>query len=375
MQVRRLDTSRRRDVRQFIRLPFQLYKSCPQWVPPLLPDIKLALDRRRYPFYRHSNADFFLVESEGQALARLVVFEHQPYNAFHESRTAFFYYFDAADDVQATDKLFDAAFDWARARGLTEIYGPNGMLRADGHGLLVEGFEHRPAIGIKYNYPYYEQLVESAGLEKSHDYYSAYVNKQQDLPQRFYDLAERIKARRGYRVRALSSRRELRSLAPVFYRVYEQAFVQVWGYYPVDLVEIEAMIRRISLIADPRLIKVVLNDDDEPIGFIIAYPDVSAAIQRIQGRLWPLGWIQLLFESRSTKWVNFNGVGVLPAYQGVGANTVLYTELAGTFKDERFRFQYGDIVQVAETNGNSLGDLAAAGPEVYKVHRVYHRAL
>jgi GNAT superfamily N-acetyltransferase len=374
MQVRKLDTLRRRDVRQFIRLPFQLYEDCPQWVPPLLPDMRLALDRQRYPFYRHSDADFYLVESEGQALARLVVFEHRPYNAFHENKTAFFYYFDAADDAQATDRLFAAAFDWARSRGLTEIYGPNGMLRSDGHGLLVEGFEHRPAIGIKYNYPYYEQLVQSAGLKKSHDYYSGYVNKQQDLPQRFYDVAERIKARRGYRVRALESRRELRSLAPVFYRVYERAFVQVWGYYPVDLVEIEAMIRRISLIADPRLIKIVLKGDD-PVGFIIAYPDVSAAIQRIRGRLWPFGWIRLLVESRSTKWVNFNGVGVLPEYQGVGANTVLYTELAGTFKDGRFRFEHGDVVQVAETNAPSLGDLTAAGPALYKTHRVYHCVL
>jgi hypothetical protein len=374
MQVRKLDTSRRSDVRQFIRLPFQLYKDCPQWVPPLVPDMKLALDRQRYPFYRHSEADFLLVESEGQALARLVVFEHQPYNALHDCRTAFFYYFDAADDAHATDKLFDAAFDWARSRALTEIYGPNGMLRSDGHGLLVEGFEHKPAIGIKYNYPYYEQLVQSAGLEKSHDYYSGYVHKGQDLPQRFYDLAERVKSRRGYRVRSLKSRRELLSLAPVLYHVYERAFVQVWGYYPVDLVEIEAMIRRISLIADPRLIKVVLKGD-EPIGFIIAYPDVSAAIQRVRGRLWPFGWILLLIESRSTRWVNFNGVGVLPEYQGVGANTVLYTELARTFKEKHFRFEHGDLVQVAETNGKSLGDLTAAGFELYKTHRVYRRAL
>lgn len=374
MRVRELDTSYRRDVRQFIRLPFLLYKDCPQWVPPLVPDMKLALDRRRYPFYRHSDADFFFVESEGQPLARLVVFEHQPYNAFHECRTAFFYYFDAVDDAQATDRLFDAAFGWARSRGLTEIYGPNGMLRADGHGLLVDGFEHRPAIGIKYNYPYYERLVQSAGLVKSHDYYSAYVSKDQDLPQRFYDLAERIKSRRGYHVRALKSRRELLSLAPVLYRIYERAFVQVWGYYPIDLVEIEAMIRRISLIADPRLIKVVRKGDD-PVGFIIAYPDVSAAIQRTQGRLWPLGWIQLLIESRSTRWVNFNGVGVLPEYQGIGANTVLYTELARTLKDEHFRFEHGDLVQVAETNERSLGDLTAAGFELYKTHRVYRRAL
>lgn len=374
MHVIKLDTSRPRDVRRFIQLPFRLYKDCPQWVPPLIPDMKLALDRRRYPFYRHSDADFFLVETEGQALARLVVLDHRRYNAFYGSKTAFFYYFDAVNDAQATAKLFDAALAWARARGLTEIYGPNGLMRSDGHGLLVEGFEHRPAIGIKYNYPYYEDLVRAAGFEKSHDYYSGYIQKGYDLPQRFYDLAERIKARRGYRVRSFKSRRELLSLAPDLHRIYERAFVQVWGYYPVDVVEVEAMIRRISLIADPRLIKMVLKDD-EPVGFVIAYPDVSTAIQRVKGRLWPLGWVQLLIEARFSKWVNFNGVGVLPEYQGAGANAVLYTELARTFKDNRFRFEHGDLVQVAETNVESLGDFSAVAPKLYKTHRVYRRAL
>lgn len=152
MPAVQLDTSRPRDVRRFIQLPFELYRDCPQWVPPLIPDMKLAHDRGRFPFYRHSDADFLLVESEGEALARLMVIDHRPYNAFHESETAFFYCFDAADDAQATTMLFDAAFDWARARGLAEIYGPNGPMRSDGHGLLVEGFAHRPAIGIKYNY-------------------------------------------------------------------------------------------------------------------------------------------------------------------------------------------------------------------------------
>ncbi len=374
MRVIKLDTSRRRDVRRFIRLPFELYRDCPQWVPPLIPDMTLALDRRRYPFYRHSDADFFLVESEGQALARLMVLDHRPYNAFHESETAFFYYFDAANDAQAVAKLFDAAFDWARARGLAEIYGPNGPMRSDGHGLLVEGFAHRPAIGVKYNYPYYEDRVRESGFVKSHDYYSGYIQKGYDLPERFYALAERIKARRGYRVRSFRTRRELLSLAPDLYRIYERAFVQVWGYYPVDVVEVEAMIRRISFIADPRLIKMVLVDD-EPIGFLIAYPDVSAAIQRIKGRLWPFGWIHLLVERSLTRWVNFNGVGVIPEYQGAGANAVLYTELAKTFKDNRFRFEHGDLVQVAETNIHSLGDFSAAAPELYKTHRVYHRAL
>jgi hypothetical protein len=374
MQIHQIDTGRRSDVRQFIRFPFELYDDCPQWVPPLIPEMTLALDRDKYPFYRNSEADFFTAKSKGKTLGRIAAIENRPYNAFHGTKIAFFYYFDVVQDVQASRMLFDAAFEWARARGLDTMYGPNGLLRADGHGLLVEGFEHRPAIGIAYNYAYYGDLVEDAGFVKSHDYFSGHLVAGYDLPQRFYEIAERVKERRGLRVRSFRSRDELLTLAPVLHRIYEQAFVQVWGYYPVDQQEIETLIERISAIADPHLIKVVLKEE-EPIGFIIAYPDVSSAIQRIKGRLWPLGWLQLLLERRRTEWVNFNGVGVLPKYQGVGANAVLYTELANTFKHNASRFRHGDVVQVAETNMHSLGDATAANITWYKRHRVYRRTL
>jgi hypothetical protein len=374
MQVRKIDTSRVQDVRQFIRFPFELYRDCSQWVPPLLPEMRLALNRNKYPFYRNSRADFFVVESEGQTLGRIAAIENRPYNVYHGSKTAFFYYLDIVHDVQVSRMLFDAAFEWARACGLDEMYGPNGLLRYDGHGLLVEGFEHRPALGLAYNHAYYGDLVKDSGFEKSHDYLSGHVTKGYDLPQRFYEIAEKVKARRGYRIQSFKRRKELLALAPALHRIYEDAFVQVWGYYPVEQEEIETLIRRIATIADPRLIKIVLKDE-EPIGFVIAYPDVSAAVQRIQGRLWPFGWIQLLLERTRTEWVTFNGVGVLPKYQGMGANAVLYTELAKTFMTNDFQFIHGDYVQVADTNLESLGDALALQMEWYKRHRVYKRKL
>ena len=374
MQVHKIDTARARDVRQFIRFPFDLYESCPQWVPPLIPDMKLALNRNKYPFYRNSDADFYVVKSEGETLGRIAAIENRLYNRHHGTKVAFFYYLDVVNDVQVSRLLFETAFEWARARDLDTMYGPNGLLRADGHGLLVEGFEHRPAIGIAYNHSYYGDLVEDAGFEKSHDYLSGHITKGYDLPQRFYDIAERIKTRRGYRIKTFNSQRELLALAPDLHQIYEEAFVQVWGFYPVEQEEIEALIRRISAIADPHLIKLVLKED-EPVGFAIAYPDVSAAIQRIKGRLWPFGWIQLLLERKRTEWVNFNGVGVLPKYQGIGANAVLYTELGHTLAHTEHNFKHGDFVQVADTNVESLGDAMAMQMDFYKRHRVYRRVL
>ena len=374
MRVRTLDTSRTRDVRAFIRFPFELYRGCPQWVPPLLPGMRFALNRERYPFYRHSDADFILVESESQVLGRITAIENLPYNEFHGSKAAFFYYLEVVNDVQVARLLFDAAFDWARQRGLEVMYGPKGLLRADGHGALVEGFEHRPALNVPYNHAYYDALIVDAGFEKELDYLSGYLSADYRFPERVRDIAERVKARRGYRIHTFASKRELRQLIPMIYDIYERAFVQVWGYYPVDMAEIQVLVERILPIADPRLIKVVMVGE-EPIGFIFAYPDISAAIQRTQGRVWPFGWIQLKLETRRTKWVNFNGVGVIPKYQGLGANAVLYSELAKTFEASGLQFEHGDYVQVAEINLQSLGDATFLGFPMYKRHRVYRRQL
>jgi GNAT superfamily N-acetyltransferase len=381
MRVRKLDTSKRRDVRAFIRFPFRLYCDCPQWVPPLLPDMRLALNRRRYPFYRQSDADFFLAESKGQTVGRIAVLENRPYNEYHNSKAAFFYYMETVEDVQVSRALFDAAFDWARKRGLDTIYGPKGFLRGDAHGALVEGFEHRPAFGVPYNYAYYDACIRDSGFEKELDYFSGYASADRELPQRFIDIAERVKVRRGFQVRSFTHKDELLALAPAIHRIYQQAFVQVWGYYPVSEKEISALIERIATIADPRLIKLVVkavagaNQNEEAIGFVIAYPDVSAAIQKISGRVWPLGWACILLETQRTKWVNFNGVGIVPKYQGIGANAVLYQELVKTLKSNAFHFEHGEFVQVAENNVHSLGDANAIGISWYKPHRMYRRTL
>jgi GNAT superfamily N-acetyltransferase len=372
MRVRLLDTSRPRDVRQFISFPFELYQECPQWVPPIMPEIKLALNREKHPFYRHSSADFFIAESETQTVGRIAVLENRNHNAYHGGNQAFFYFFESVHDLEVSRALFAAALDWTRRRGLNSIVGPKGFLQGDGMGMLVEGFEHRPALGIPYNYSYYENLAGDSGFEKETDFVSGYLRGDHELSQRFYDIAERVKERRGFWIKTFTNKREMRQWIHRAGRVYNETFTDNWEYCPLTEEEMDVVAERLLAISEPRLMKLVMKDD-EIIGFVFAFPDISAAIQRAGGKVWPFGWIHLLREFKRTDWVNLNGLGLVAEHRGVGANAVLYTELARSVRDSGFK--HADVVQVEERNAKSLGEMEAIGVSWYKRHRIFGRAL
>jgi hypothetical protein len=372
MKIRKIDTTQRKDVQTFIDLPFTLYEGCDPWVPPLVSGVRLSMNRRRYPYYRHSDADFFLAERDGEAVGRVAVLENRRYNDYHQARVAFFYYFDAVDDAEVAHGLFDAAARWAHARGLTRLMGPKGFLRSDAVGLLVEGFEHRAAMGMPYNHAYYPDLLEAAGFEKEVDYLSGYLKGHEDLSDRFYRLAEKIRARRGFWVKSFKNKRELRAWIPRIQQVNNEAFTDVWGYYPIDAAEAQMIARQLLTVADPKLMKVVMKDD-EIAGFAFVYPDISEALKEVRGRLWPFGWMALLIARQRTRRMSGNGVGLLPKYQGLGASAVLYVELAKTLKAAKAT--HCDLAQAMETNVKSLGDMNALGVHWYKRHRVYRRAL
>ena len=151
-----------------------------------------------------------------------------------------------------------------------------------------------------------------------------------------------------------------------------QAFTENWEYYPLTQREIDFLVNNVVLVANPRLIKLITHEDDV-VGFLFAFPDVSAALQRARGRLLPCGIPDMLLEMRRTRWVAVNGIGILPEFQGRGGNTLLYSEMDKSIHESGFR--HADLTQVAETAVQMRHDLMNLGAQPYKNHRVYVRRL
>ena len=375
LAVEKIDTRNKAQTRRFVSLPYRLYAKCKQWVPPLLMDVNTQLNRDKHPYFEHSDADFFIVSRDGRDVGRIAVLENKPYNKVHATHKANFYLFECEDDQEAANALFERAFDWAKGRGLDIIVGPKGLSPFDGYGMLIEGYEQRQMMMMmNYNYAYYNTLVQNLGFEKEVDFVSCYINQKIfKMPERVHTIAKRVEQRGVLKVLKFKNKREMvKKWAPKIARLYNDTFINNWEFYPLTDREIQFAVDNVLVVADHRLIKLIIHEDTI-VGFVFAFPDISAALQRARGHLLPFGLPDMLLELKRTKWLSLNGAGILPEYQGHGGNALLYAEMEKTLTN--FQFTEAELTQVAETAVQMRRDLENLGGKPYKNHRVYRKQL
>jgi len=286
-----------------------------------------------------------------------------------------FYFFDCENDSEAAGALFNQVAAWSAAHQLDTVVGPKGMGPLDGYGALVFGYEQQQTMTmLNYNYPYYQQLIEAQGFTKEVDFVSCYLPADKfQIPERVQKIAERVMQRGGLQAKKFGKKRELVAWASRIGKAYNDAFVNNWEYYPLTQREIDFVVQNIMTIADHRLIKVITHGEDV-VGFLFAFHDVSAALQRARGRLFPFGLVDILLELKRTHTVAVNGMGILPQHQGHGGNAILYSEMGRTLFEFK-QFTHIEMTQVAETTEQMRADLKNLNGVEYKNHRVYRKVI
>ena len=373
IQIKKVNLESGSEIDRFVQFPFDLYEGHPQWVPPFITDVKTMMNPQKHPYYEHSDAEFFIAEREGELVGRIAALENKPFNQYHDKKDAEFYLFECINDQEVAEALFDTVINWARERGLNKLVGPKGFGPLDGYGIQIEGYEHRQMMNMmNYNYPYYRDLVENLGFSKVVDFVSSYIQPQKfQLPEKVRKAAKIAKKRGSFRVVNFENKRELRKWAGRIGQAYNQAFVDNWEYYPLTDNEIDFVVKNVMTIVDPDLMKIITKDD-KVVGFVFPFPDVSNAMQKNKGKLGPIAILKLLLEINKTNWISFNGVGILPAYQGLGGNAIMYAELEKSMHAND-QFIHAELTQVAETAEQMRKDLKNLGVKFYKNHRVYQK--
>jgi hypothetical protein len=319
--------------------------------------------------------EFFLAVRDGRDVGRIGAIENKPFNQYHKSKEADFYFFECENDPEAAAALFQTVFDWAKSRGLDCVVGPKGLGPLDGYGLQVFGHEHRQTMTmLTYNHPFTQQLVEAQGFVKEVDFVSCYLPADKfQIPERVERIARRAAERSGLAVKKFKNKKELVGWADRIGDAYNKAFINNWEYFPFTKKEIDFVVENILTVADHRLIKIITHGD-EAVGFLFAFHDVSAALQRAKGKLNPLSLADLLLEMRRTHTVSVNGMGILPEYHGKGGNALLYAEMGHTLLEFR-QFSHVEMTQVAESAEQMRADLKNLNGVDYKNYRVYRKTL
>jgi hypothetical protein len=264
--------------------------------------------------------------------------------------------------------------------------GPKGFGPLDGYGMLVEGFDRRQTMMMSaYNPPYYPQYMETLGFRKEVDFITCLITRDHfRMPERVHRIAGRVLKRGTFRVLSFKNKKDLLSWVPGFIKAYNAAFIENWEYYPLSEWEINFVVDNIMEFLDQDLIKIITHKD-EVVGFVLSFPDISAALQRTRGYVPPLSLldsippplaiVDILREVGRTEWLALNGGGILPEFKGVGGNALMYSEMEKTLNSRFCQFKYGELCQVAETAKEMRSDLANIGGAFHKNHRVFIRQI
>ena len=355
------------DLKAFINLPWAIYRNDPYWVPLLRRDLKKRLDKSRYPFFDHAEAEFLIARREGRVVGRIVAIKNDAHIGFHEEQTGFFGFFESIEDSEVSSALFSHAVQWLRERELGVMRGPVNYSTNDDCGLLVEGFDSAPMIMMSYNPPYYPDLIEEFGFEKAKDLLAYEITDEVQVPERLERTVQWIKKRKNITIRPLVKKQIHQEIQRVK-EIYNAAWEKNWGFIPMTNREIDYMAQELVQIIDPDLL-LFAEIEDEPVAFILALPDFYAALKHANGRLFPFGLLKLLWHSRKIDTARVLAFGIKKKYRQQGIDALMYYEAykIGVAKG----YRRGEMSWILEDNTLMNRGLENMGATLYKRYRIY----
>jgi GNAT superfamily N-acetyltransferase len=375
MAVSVKEVSGRSDLKAFIDLPFRLHSNHPLWVPPLKIERRLFLSRKMNAFFTHGEAEYFLAWREGRVVGRISAQVNHAFNDYQKKDWGWFGFLEFEDDQEVLEALLGAAEGWLRERDEERMVGPASFAMNDDSGVLVEGYDLRPMILQPWNPPYYAERMEQAGMTKAMDLlmWNLEVTERDKVLPVIWELAEKVQSEHGIRVRPMR-RRQLRKDLDAFAEVYNSAWSKNWDFVPFSKKDLDAYALDLHLAFDKHWFMIAEREDTgEVVGMAITVPDLNQVLEKMKGKLLPLGWWHFLRKGRITDRVRVGFLGVKPEYQHTGVAAKLYEE---HFDAAEARPQKGgEMGWILETNTAMNRGMEAMGGKVVKRYRVYERVL
>ncbi len=355
--------------KKFIQFAWELYSGDPNWIPPLLMNIRELLNYKQHPFYDHAEIQTFLAIRGGKVVGRIASIIDRAHNLYHKEELGMFGFFESIDDQDVANALFDAARQWFAERNIFRMRGPANPSQNYEWGLLVEGFHSPPTFMMTYNKPYFGKLVESYGFVKSQDMYAylAHVDMLKELDPKLMFIAEEARKRFHVDVRPIDKKNFARDIVS-FLKIYNAALPGQWGFTPMSEGELKATAAGLKhlIVAEMTTIAEV---EGRPVGVVFGLLDYNPIIKKINGRLFPFGFLRLLMGRKKITKIRLISTNVIPEYQRWGLGLVLMNRLLPDAL--KWGVREAEFSWVLESNKLSRGTLERGGSKRDKTYRIY----
>ena len=347
------EVKNRKDIKDFVAFPYELYKRDRFWIPPLKKDEIKQLSAETNPAFKSCEAKFWTAWEKGKCVGRIGGIINHDHNKKTGEKFGRFTRIEFIDDKEVVAKLFETVEKWVKEKVMASIHGPLGFNNLDNQGLLIEGFDYMPSVASVYHKPYYRDHIEKLGYVKENDWVEFRLTLGEVAKNKGVRGAEIIKKRYGFEVLKFATIDELRENVGTMFTILNQAFQELPYVTPFSDELRELYTRKYEKVIDPKFVRFI-KKDDKIIAFILGMPSLSRAMQKAGGKLFPFGFYHIIQALKHPTEIDLLLTGVIPEYQSAGAAVILFAEI----QEEMLKqgIVHMETTGIFETNQNVISN-------------------
>jgi len=374
MDIKIYPVKTRSDLRNFIHLPAKIHKNHSNWVPPIYLDEWEFFNPKKNRTFSYCDTILLLASKNGKVVGRVMGIINHKYNQAKNENNARFCFLETYDDFEVAKVLLESVENWAKEKGTLKIVGPLGFSDKDPQGLLIEGFNQPNVIASNCNFPYLVDFVEKAGFCKEIDLVVYKVAVPESIPDFYKKILERaLRNNSNLKIINFSTRKQIKPYIKPVLSLVNETFKDIYGFAPLDQQEMHEFATRYLPVLDPRFIKVVVNENNEVVAFILGMPDISDGIRKCKGHILPFGIFQIFKSQKRTKQLNLLLGGIQEHYRNKGIDTIMGVKMLE--EAQKAGLKYIDSHLELENNHKMRAEMEKMGGSVYKRYRIFQKML
>lgn len=352
---------------EFIKLPFRLYKPEDRWIPPFINEQKKYVFNGNYS--ETGIIQPFLAYKDNKLAGRIIAHYNKQYNLETGEKSGLIGFFESLNDCKVSNALFKKAEEWLKLQGMESMKGPLNFLIYTPSGVLIKGFDTEPSLELSYNHPYYQNLFEEFGFQKSSDWHAYEFNAENKIPECFKRIKKYVQEKKEFTFRNADMKNygsEIKKIREVF----NKAWKENQEHFDLSEKEFSYLADSLKAVIKPEL-AILAEKDKDLAGFIVSFPDISNGIKKANGHLFPFGFYHILNDLKNTKKIKTMLMGILPEYRKRGLDAYLILETIERAK--RMGYKKADLSLIVDSNIPMKNDLEKLGAKIRRTYRIYKK--